>query len=199
MKEIHLLPSRYRYLSMDDRNIPDLMEELNDLADNLVYTVVGEMSSRLIDRIDRKELKEVMNGFFQDYKLGQIPIRRRPKPKNKETSTQRDPNLSDVIRETRSRKNKELTWNNCKDVRGIPPEAMDMVYCKDDILNLVDDCVLMGEYDDDGIVVICGIMNYDFKVRFISEKESKYFKRFNLGADKSSIKKNAADLEFFSL
>jgi len=176
------------------------MEQYNSAADDLVYTIVGELFSRLTDKVERKELKEIMATFVDDYKLASIPIRRRPKPKSKTASTSKDPNLSDVIRETRAKKNKKLVWNKCNTIKDVPRRIRNMVFCNDEALGLDENCALLGKYDEEeDETIIYAIVNDNFEFRYISERESKYFDRFNLKIEEDSIRKDKKDLEFSSV
>jgi len=178
-----------------DRDISYKMKNTQTIVDDLVYSLLSEVSSRFLKVVDRKEVKKIIAEISEAYNLGEILVRKKPVKGNKiKTSKKKDGYVSEVIEKTRSKKKQDLIWEDCRDLSRIPHTLKKYQYCISDALELEDECALLGEEDDDDIVVV-GIMNTSYQVRDISIRESKRFATFALNVLEENVVKSS-DVKF---
>lgn len=168
-------------------SVPSKMRNAKSIVDDLVYTMLSEVGTRLLEVTDKKVARLLIDEIQRDYDMGVIPVRKKPTKSAKPSGTKKDNNyVSNVVKMTREKMRDSLNWEECREVPGMPKDLSDMLYCFNNAFELEEGCALIAQEEDEGIVVM-GIINSSFQVRYVSTRESKIIKRFDLNIQEDNI------------
>lgn len=176
---------------MESDNITQKMKNTKTVVDDLVYTMLSEVSSRFLEEVDREVVRRIMTDIREEYDLGDILVRKKPSKSSKNSRSKsetkkKDGYVSDILEKTRSKKKRGLVWEDCSDVEGMPKVLRKYQFCNNKDLELEDNCSLLAEQHRNNIIVV-GVINELFQVRDISIRESKKFLRFDLNVLEENI------------